>query len=164
MASRLALSLDPQVIGEALSTSVEREWDDYAMLMHFMAAAAPQHAQKIVESINFIALDTATEGHWQSFSFGFVRLLEALSLRPNSEPVRSWIGRHQDELGGLFPALAIAAPDAVVFRLRTGLPFNLDIEHGCRWEQGSKAPIPSPKFRDWGKRVFRHFQSCNKYQ
>ena len=26
------------------------------------------------------------------------------------------------------------------------------------------APIPSPKFRDWGKRVFRHFQSCNKYQ
>lgn len=139
LVSRLAHDIDPDAIAKTLAVSSEREWQNYTMLMHFINAAAPTHARKIADAIDFTVLDQTTEGYWQSLPFEFERLVDALALPPNSEPARSWVNSHREELERVSPILAIVAPSAVVYRLHAGLQLDLDVEHGLGWERASKA-------------------------
>jgi len=125
VAQRLARTIDPAVMARAIPLGHRREWEIYSQMLAFLREVSPERARQVAVAIDFVALDEATRGLWEQLPSELVALIRVLTMLPGWEPSRSWISRHADELGRVDPILAAIAPEAVVGRLRAGLPLHL---------------------------------------
>jgi len=125
VAQRLARTIDPAVVARAIPLGHRREWEIYSQILAFLREVSPQQARQVAVAIDFVALDEATRGLWEQLPSELVALIRVLTMLPGWEPSRSWISRHADEFGRVDPILAAIAPEAVVGRLRAGLPLHL---------------------------------------
>jgi len=125
VAQRLAQAIDPAVVARAIPLGHRREWEIYSQLLAFLREVSPGRARQVAMNIDFVGLDEATKGLWEQMPSELVALIRVLTMLPGWEPSRSWISRHADELGRVDSILAAIAPEAVVGRLRAGLPLHL---------------------------------------
>ncbi len=125
VAQQLARAIDPAVVARAIPLGHRREWEIYSQILAFLREVSLGRARQVAVAIDFVALDEATRGLWEQLPSELVALIRVLTMLPGWEPSRSWISRHADELGRVDPILAAIAPEAVVGRLRAGLPLHL---------------------------------------
>jgi len=124
IAQRLAQAIDPAIVARSISLGHRREWEICSQILAFLRETFPERAKQVAVAIDFVALDEATQGLWEQPPSELVGLIRVLTMLPRYEPSRSWISRHADELGRVAPILAAIAPEAVIGRLRAGMPLH----------------------------------------
>ena len=127
VAKKFANALQPQIVANAISRAAQRDWGSCADMLSFIKEAAPKHAAKIANLINFSQLDETAQGLWERCPHELLQLILSLSIFPNHEPARSWVVRHSDELEEMHSVLAIVTPQIIVEKLRVGYEVPLTL-------------------------------------
>ena len=119
-ARRLALAIDPVLLGRAISTAPRARLEPYARLLGFLARTVPRHFKRVVESVDLALLEPRFERSWGKLPHEFVTILRQLRLGSDHEPAASWILSHAERIHTLETSLAVMSPEAAIVVLDHG--------------------------------------------
>jgi hypothetical protein len=102
--------------------------------LYFVRRADIRRARKIIAELSLEKIDMFVEPFWPKPPRELETFVLTLALRPDLEPARSWIARHESELREIPPRMVIVAPKSAAKAIRRGARISYPGALGLHWD------------------------------
>jgi hypothetical protein len=127
--------LDPTYCARAIEAGRLGDLERWARLLYFVKRADPTRAKKVYDELSFERIDEWSAPLWSDPPIDLEHFVMTAAFKPDYEPARSWITRHQDDLRRIPPRLVIIAPEAAAHAMRRGADLAYPENLGLSWEE-----------------------------
>jgi len=141
-ARRIARSLPIGKIAADLSRSKRRDWEPYASFLdEWLAEADRWQYRRVIGRVDLDQLAHNAEGLWARPPREMRLLFFILACDKTSEPARSWIKEHGNQLKVVDPVVAFVAPSVAISLFEHGAEFDLFGHNGVNWNLAAMALV-----------------------
>ncbi len=134
VARELFSAVDQRAAARSISSAHRRTFPNVARLLWLINRAAPRVAKRIAREVDLTTLDEPSAGLWRDPPHELEELVGSLSITPNFEPARTWIGMHQQELFHIPARFAVFAPNVSVAAMSRGASVDLGLRGLAEWD------------------------------
>ena len=133
LSQQITDAIRPKDIATGIESCRFGDWETYARLLEWVKAVNRDRHRSIVSAINWDALERRSVTLWQRPPRELRLLLSCLTSDEASDPVRSWIFEHVDQIHEIDPILMGISPESAITILHRGGRVNLAGHNGSDW-------------------------------
>jgi hypothetical protein len=134
LARRIGKGLDPTSCARAIERGRLGDLERWARLLFFIKRAHPARAKAVYSELALDKIDSWLAPFWPSPPTDLEHFVMAAAFKPDYEPARTWIMRHQDDLRRIPPRFAMIAPEAAARAMHRGADLAYREHLGLEWK------------------------------